>query len=73
MIIDGLGRAYVGDLGFDLPPAARSGAGRPHHPGDAGRQRARVADGLRFPNAIAISADHRRLVVARWRAIVWSI
>ena len=34
MIVDGMGRAYVGDLGFDLPPLPDT---RPHHPGDARR------------------------------------
>jgi sugar lactone lactonase YvrE len=64
MIVDGLGRAYVGDLGFDLPPPPDRGApGRiilvmPH-----GEMRV-VADGLRFPNGIAVSADNKRLVVA---------
>ena len=64
MIVDGHGRAYVGDLGFDLPPPPDRGAvGRiilvmPH-----GATRV-VAEGLRFPNGIAVSADHSRLVVA---------
>ena len=64
MIVDGLGRAYIGDLGFDLPPPPDRGAvGRiilvtPH-----GEMRV-VAEGLRFPNGIAVSADNRRLVVA---------
>jgi sugar lactone lactonase YvrE len=64
MIIDGLGRAYVGDLGFDMPPPPDRGAcGRIIlvMPDSAARV---VAEGLRFPNGIAISADHRRLVVA---------
>ena len=64
MIVDGLGRAYVGDLGFDLPP--------PPDRGPVGRiilvmpdgERRVVADGLRFPNGIAVSADSKRLVVA---------
>jgi sugar lactone lactonase YvrE len=64
MIIDGLGRAYVGDLGFDLPPPADRGAiGRiilVQPDGATGV----VAEGLRFPNGIAVSADNRRLVVA---------
>ncbi|WP_291693433.1 SMP-30/gluconolactonase/LRE family protein [Bradyrhizobium sp.] len=64
MIIDGLGRAWVGDLGFHVPPPPDRGAvGRlilvtPH-----GEARV-VAEGLRFPNGITVSADHRRLVVA---------
>ena len=64
MIIDGLGRAYVGDLGFDLPPPPDRGpVGRITLVMPDGSARV-VADGLRFPNGIAISADHRRLVVA---------
>jgi sugar lactone lactonase YvrE len=64
MIVDGLGRAYVGDLGFDLPPPADRGAvGRIILVMPDGATRV-VADGLRFPNGIAISADNGRLVVA---------
>jgi sugar lactone lactonase YvrE len=64
MIIDGLGRAYVGDLGVDMPPPADRGAvGRILLVMPDGAARV-VADGLRFPNGIAVSADHRRLVVA---------
>lgn len=64
MIIDGLGRAYVGDLGFDLPPPPNRGAvGRIILVTPDGRTEV-VADGLRFPNGIAVSADHSRLVVA---------
>jgi sugar lactone lactonase YvrE len=64
MIVDGLGRAYVGDLGFDLPPPPDRGAvGRIIlvMPDSAARI---AADGLRFPNGIAVSADNKRLVVA---------
>jgi sugar lactone lactonase YvrE len=64
MIVDGLGRAYVGDLGFDLPPPPDRGAvGRIILVTPEGETRV-VADGLRFPNGIAISSDNRRLVVA---------
>lgn len=64
MIVDGLGRAYVGDLGFDLPPPPERGAvGRIILVTPDGRTEI-VADGLRFPNGIAVSADHGRLVVA---------
>jgi sugar lactone lactonase YvrE len=64
MIVDGLGRAYVGDLGFDLPPPPGRGAvGRIILVMPDGKSRV-VADGLRFPNGIAVSADHSRLVVA---------
>lgn len=64
MIVDGLGRCYVGDLGFDLPPPADRGAvGRIILVQPDGQMHV-VADGLRFPNGIAVSADHGRLVVA---------
>ncbi|WGR92020.1 SMP-30/gluconolactonase/LRE family protein [Bradyrhizobium sp. ISRA443] len=64
MIVDGQGRAYVGDLGFDLPPPDGRGAvGRIILVMPDGSARV-VADGLRFPNGIAVSSDHRRLVVA---------
>jgi len=64
MIVDGLGRAYVGDLGFDLPPPPDRGAvGRIILVTPSGEIRV-VAEGLRFPNGIAVSDDHRRLVVA---------
>ena len=64
MIVDGLGRAYVGDLGFDLPPPPDRGpVGRIILVMPDGETRV-VADGLRFPNGIAVSSDSRRLVVA---------
>jgi len=64
MIVDGLGRAYVGDLGFDLPPKGDHGAvGRIILVMPGGTARI-VADGLRFPNGIAVSSDNSRLVVA---------
>jgi sugar lactone lactonase YvrE len=64
MIVDGLGRCYVGDLGFDFPPPPDRGAvGRILLVMPDGAMRV-VAEGLRFPNGIAVSADHRRLVVA---------
>ena len=64
MIIDGQGRAYVGDLGFHMPPPPDRGAvGRIILVMSDGKARI-VAEGLRFPNGIAISGDHQRLVVA---------
>jgi sugar lactone lactonase YvrE len=64
MIIDGQGRAWVGDLGFHMPPPPDRGAvGRIILVMPDGDARV-VAEGLRFPNGIAVSADHNRLVVA---------
>jgi sugar lactone lactonase YvrE len=64
MIVDGQGRSYVGDLGFNLPPPDNRGAvGRIILVMPDGSARV-VADGLRFPNGIAVSSDHGRLVVA---------
>jgi sugar lactone lactonase YvrE len=64
MMVDGQGRAFVGDLGFNLPPPEGRGAvGRIILVMPDGSARV-VADGLRFPNGIAVSSDHRRLVVA---------
>jgi sugar lactone lactonase YvrE len=64
MIIDGLGRAYIGDLGFDMPPPPDRGApGRIILVMPDGAARV-VAEGLRFPNGITVSADNSRLVVA---------
>jgi sugar lactone lactonase YvrE len=64
MVIDGRGRIYVGDLGLDMAAGWLSG---PYGriillaPGEPARI---VADGLNFPNGIAVSDDHRTLVVA---------
>jgi sugar lactone lactonase YvrE len=64
MIVDGLGRAWVGDLGFDLPPPPGRGAdGRIILVMPDGTATV-AAGGLRFPNGMAVSADNRRLVVA---------
>jgi sugar lactone lactonase YvrE len=64
MIIDGQGRAFIGDLGFHMPPPPDRGAvGRIILVMPDGSTRV-VAEGLRFPNGIAVSADHKRLVVA---------
>jgi sugar lactone lactonase YvrE len=71
MIIDPLGRAYVGDLGFDLlqPSAAANERdnGRLILVTPNGDARV-VAAGLDFPNGIAISGDGKTLIVAESRA-----
>jgi sugar lactone lactonase YvrE len=64
MIVDGLGRAWVGDLGFGLPPPPGRGAvGLIIVVTTDGQMRV-TAEGLSFPNGIAVSPDNRRLVVA---------
>jgi sugar lactone lactonase YvrE len=64
MIVDGKGCAYIGDLGFDLPvPPERGAVGRIILVTSDGAARV-VAESLRFPNGIAVSADNSRLVVA---------
>jgi sugar lactone lactonase YvrE len=68
MIVDGQGRAFIGDLGFHMPPPSDRGAvGRIILVMPDGSTRV-VAEGLRFPNGIAVSADHKRLVVAEMDA-----
>jgi len=64
MIIDGEGRSFVGDLGFDLRrgvPADATGGLVLVTPDGVARL---CATGLRFPNGIAISSDNRNLIVA---------
>jgi sugar lactone lactonase YvrE len=64
MIMDKIGRTYVGDLGFDLKSGIQSGPYGRIILVEAGREPCVVADGLNFPNGIAISDDGRQLVVA---------
>lgn len=64
MIVDARGNAYVGDLGFDLLAGPKPGPlGRILLVTPDGRSRL-VAEGLEFPNGIAVSGDGTRLVVA---------
>jgi sugar lactone lactonase YvrE len=69
MITDSAGNAYVGDLGFDLlqPGAAQPEVGRLLLVTPKGEARV-VAEGLDFPNGIALSGDGKRLIVAESRA-----
>jgi sugar lactone lactonase YvrE len=63
IVIDGRGNAYVNDVGFDL------GAGDPPAPGRIavltpdGSLR-QVADGLGFPNGMAVTPDNSTLICA---------
>ena len=64
MVVDGHGRAYVGDLGANLIKGEVKGAiGRIVLVTPDGYSRV-VAEGLEFPNGLAISGDGKDLVVA---------
>jgi sugar lactone lactonase YvrE len=64
MIVTPRGHAYVGDVGFDLLAGPRQEPlGRILLVTPDGAARV-VAEGLRFPNGIAVSGDGTRLVVA---------
>ena len=67
MVVDGKGRAYVGNFGYDRH------AGEPLRPTcmvrvDPDRSVTRVADDLMFPNGSVITADGRRLIVGETQA-----
>ncbi|MEP6696509.1 MAG: SMP-30/gluconolactonase/LRE family protein [Pseudonocardiales bacterium] len=62
IVVDGRGNAYVNCVNFDFP-------GGEFQPGfvllvTAGGQAVRVADGLAFPNGMAVTPDNRTLLVA---------
>ena len=62
MAVDSRGNAYIGNIGFDFPGGAPApGILALVTPGGTARQ---VADGLQFPNGIAITPDNRTLIVA---------
>lgn len=65
MIVDAEGNAYVGDLGFDLfaTPKPAQPCGRLLRVAPGGTVRL-AAEGLHFPNGIAVSADGSCLSVA---------
>jgi sugar lactone lactonase YvrE len=63
IVVDGRGNAYVNSPGFDLM------AGAPYRPGSValvppGGPVRRVADGIAFPNGMAVTADNSTLIVA---------
>jgi sugar lactone lactonase YvrE len=63
IVVDGRGNAYVNSIGFDMM------AGEKFAPGflalvDANRQVRQVADGLAFPNGMAVTPDNSTLIVA---------
>jgi sugar lactone lactonase YvrE len=63
MIIDGFGRIYVGDLGFDLMEGGSHDHGQIILVTPSGDARV-VAKALHFPNGIAVSEQGLRLIVA---------
>lgn len=63
MVVDGRGRAYVGDFGYDLASGESPALGHLVLVDEAGRARV-VADGLGFPNGAVVTPDGATLVVA---------
>lgn len=63
MIVDGRGNAYVGNLGFDFLAGGTFAPGTLALVAPDGSAR-QVADGLAFPNGIAVTPDNRTLIVA---------
>jgi len=63
LVVDGLGRAYVNGIGFDMMAGEAPGPGFVALVDPDGRV-TRVADGLAFPNGMAITADGGTLLVA---------
>jgi sugar lactone lactonase YvrE len=62
LVVDGRGNAYVNDIGFDFPGGAFApGIVALVSPDGSARQ---VADGLAFPNGMAVTPDNSTLIVA---------
>src|SRR5438045_3755696 len=61
MVVDGRGYAYVGNIGFDFPAGAFAPGTLALVRDGAARQ---VADGLAFPNGLAVTPDGGTLIVA---------
>ena len=63
MVVDRLGRAYVGDFGYDLAGGEQPAGGCLVLVDESGAPRV-VADDLGFPNGSVVTADARQLIVA---------
>jgi sugar lactone lactonase YvrE len=63
MVVDALGRAYVGDFGYDLARGEEPAGGHIVLVDESGAARV-VADDLGFPNGSVVTADGGRLIVA---------
>jgi sugar lactone lactonase YvrE len=62
IVVDGLGNAYVNNIGFDFPAGEFApGIIALVHPDGSARQ---VADGIAFPNGMVVSPDNSTLIVA---------
>ncbi len=62
MVVDGRGNAYVGNIGFDFPGGeVRPGTLALVTPDGTVSQ---VADGLAFPNGVAVTPDNSTLIIA---------
>jgi sugar lactone lactonase YvrE len=62
IVVDGRGNAYVNNIGFDFPGGEfATGTVVLVTPDGSGRQ---VADGLAFPNGMAVTPDNSTLIVA---------
>ncbi len=63
IVVDGRGNAYVSSVGFDLMAGAQPAAGIVAIVAPDGSSR-QVADGLAFPNGMAVTPDNAVLIVA---------
>ena len=63
MVVDRLGRAYIGDFGYDLAGGEQPAGGHLVLVDATGSARV-VAEDLGFPNGCVITADGRQLIVA---------
>ena len=62
IVVDGLGNAYIGNIGFDFPEGEFApGILAVVTPDGSARQ---VADGLAFPNGIVVTPDDSTLILA---------
>ena len=62
IVVDGLGSIYIGNLGFEFPGGDFApGTIAQVTPGGTARQ---VADGMAFPNGMAVTPDNSTLIVA---------
>ena len=62
IVVDARGNAYVGTIGFEFPGGEFAPGSLALVPPDGSARQ--VADGLAFPNGLAITTDNRTLIVA---------